>query len=99
MNHHQNPQVLEAIHHLRDNGFMVDFRIEENCLKISDAKYKCEEFEILEVFKHKSEFDNDQDTTIYGIESTDGVKGILITTDGMEIDGKSPDVMKKLEMH
>lgn len=90
--------VLEAIQQLRAKGFMVDFNIEKNCLKINDAKYKCEDFQIIEIYRYEGDSDPDEESTVYGIESVDGIKGILVTSYGMYIDNDSEEILQKLQI-
>lgn len=90
--------VLEAIKQLRDLGFMVDFNISGNALAVNDAEYDCEDFEITEVYRYEGDSNPDEESTVYGIESKDGVKGILVTSYGMYIEDASEDLLKKLAL-
>ena len=90
--------VLEAIKQLRDAGFMVDFNISGNALTINDALYDCADFEISEVYRYEGDSNPDEEATVYGIESKDGVKGILVTSYGIYIEGASEDLLKKLSL-
>lgn len=90
--------VLEAIKQLRDAGFMVDFNISGNVLSVNDALYDCADFEISEVYRYEGDSNPDEEATVYGIESKDGVKGILVTTYGMYIEEASEDLLKKLSL-
>lgn len=90
--------VLEAIKQLRDLGFMVDFNIVGNALTVNDAEYDCEDFEITEIYRYEGDSNPDEEATVYGIESKDGVKGILVTSYGMYIEEVSEDLLKKLSL-
>lgn len=90
--------VLEAIKQLRDLGFMVDFNIAGNALTVNDAAYDCDDFEISEIFRYEGDSNPDEESTVYGIESKDGVKGILVTSYGMYIEDASEDLLKKLSL-
>lgn len=91
--------VLEAIKQLRDLGFMVDFNISGNALTVHDAQYECDDFEIKEVFRYEGDSNPDEESTVYGIESKDGVKGVLVTSYGMYIEDSSEDLLKKLSIN
>lgn len=90
--------VLEAIKQLRDLGFMVDFNIAGNALTVNDANYDCDDFEITEIYRYEGDSNPDEEATVYGIESKDGVKGILVTSYGMYIEDASEDLLKKLSL-
>ncbi len=90
--------VLEAIKQLRDAGFMVDFNIEGSLLSANSSKYHKDDFEITEIYRYEGDTNPDEESTVYGIESKDGVKGILVTSYGMYIDGISEELLKKLSL-
>lgn len=91
--------VLEAIKQLRDLGFMVDFNIAGNALTVHDAQYECDDFVIKEVYRYEGDSNPDEESTVYGIESKDGVKGVLVTSYGMYIEDSSEDLLKKLSIN
>ncbi|MBU7570569.1 MAG: hypothetical protein KAF41_07970, partial [Flavobacterium sp.] len=88
--------VLEAIKQLRDAGFMVDFNIEGNFLTANSSNDHIDDFEIVEVYRYEGDSNPDEESTVYGIESKDGVKGILVTSYGMYIDDISEELLQKL---
>ena len=90
--------VLEAIKQLRALGFMVDFNIAGNALTVNDANYDCDDFEITEIYRYEGDSNPDEEATVYGIESKDGVKGILVTSYGMYIEDASEELLKKLSL-
>lgn len=42
--------------------------------------YLVEDFDIIEVYRYEGDTNPDEEATVYGIESNDGKKGILITS-------------------
>lgn len=90
--------VLEAIKQLREAGFIVDFNISGNALTIHDASYECVDFKISEIYRYEGDSNPDEESTVYGIESKDGVKGILVTSYGMYIEEASENLLKKLAL-
>lgn len=90
--------VLEAIRQLRDAGFMVDFNIEGNFLSANSSKYHLDDFEITDIYRYEGDTNPDEEATVYGIQSKDGVKGILVTSYGMYIDDVSEELLQKLSM-
>lgn len=90
--------VLEAIKQLRDGGFMVDFNIEGNFLSANSSQYHIDDFEIVEIYRYEGDTNPDEEATVYGIQSKDGVKGILVTSYGMYIDDVSEELLQKLSL-
>lgn len=90
--------VLEAIKQLRDAGFTVDFNIEGNFLSANSSKYHIDDFEIVEVYRYEGDSNPDEESTVYGVASKDGVKGILVTSYGMYIDDISEELLQKLSL-
>lgn len=90
--------VLEAIKLLRSAGFTVDFNIEKNTLSANSNQYHMDDFEITEVYRYEGDSSPDEEATVYGIQSNDGTKGILVTSYGMYIDEVSADLLSKLSL-
>ena len=91
--------VTEAINELREKGFTLDFNLEENCLSCKGGKFNDDEFEIREVYRYEGESDPGDQATVYGIESHDGQKGILVTAFGAGTESFASKVLEKLKMH
>lgn len=87
-----------AIDNLRKDGFTVDFNLEENCIMCGTNKYDVEDFEIVQVYRYEGMSDPSDQSTVYGIESKDGTKGILVTAYGMYTDGMSTALLRKLAL-
>jgi hypothetical protein len=94
-NHHY-ATVSEALTDLRKKGFTVDFNLEENCIVCNTGKFNPDEFEIAEVYRYEGNSDPADEATVYGIESTSGVKGVLVTSYGMYEDSMSTELLQKL---
>lgn len=88
--------VIEAIAQLRTLGFDVDFNIKKNMLEAENQSYLVDDFEITQVFRYEGDSNPDEEATVYGIESNDGKKGILITSYGMYTDEDSAELLKHL---
>lgn len=91
--------VSVAIKQLREKGFTEDFNLEENCLMCSSGKFNADEFEITHVYFYEGETDPGDEATVYGIESTSGVKGVLVTGDEANEDAMINAVIQKLLVH
>ena len=91
--------VTEAINELRQKGYTLDFNLEENCLACKDGKFNEDQFEIREVYRYEGDSDPGDEATVYGIESHDGKKGILVTGFGAGTETMASKVLEKLKMH
>jgi hypothetical protein len=90
--------VLVAIQNLRNEGYNVDFNLEENCLICGDNKYTIDDFEIEQVYRYEGESNPSDEATVYGIASKDGLKGILVTAYGAYTDSMSTAMLRKLAL-
>lgn len=87
-----------AIDNLRKEGFNVDFNLEENCIICGSDKYDVEDFEIVQVYRYEGDSNPSDESTVYGIQSKDGTKGILVTAYGMYTDSMSTALLRKLAL-
>ena len=88
--------VSEAIKELKQKGFTLDFNLAENCLICGSQKFNVDEFEITEVYRYEGNSDPADEATVYGIASTTGLKGVLVTGYGVATDALSAALLKKL---
>jgi hypothetical protein len=95
----QYDTVTQAIEGLRKRGFSKDFNLAENCLVCNEEKYNTDDFQIEEVYRFEGDSDPGDEAIVYGIESTTGVKGILVNGYGYSSDAMSDEIAKKLTMH
>lgn len=94
--HYHYATVTNAINDLRAKGFTEDFNLEENCITGKPGKFTHEEFEITEVYRYEGDTDPGDEATVYGIISSTGVKGVLVTGYGMSSDSLSTAILRKL---
>jgi hypothetical protein len=88
--------VTEAINKLREEGFTIDFNLENNCLVCHSDKFNADEFDIVDVYRYEGNSDPADEAVVYAIESKSGLKGILVMGYGMSADEMSSEVLKKL---
>ncbi len=88
--------VTEAIQKLREKGFTVDFNLEENCITCHPDKFDPAEFDVIEIYRYEGNTDPADEATVYGIASTLGLKGILVTGYGASIETTSEEILRKL---
>ena len=90
--------VSEATNGLKKRGFDVDFNLEENCLVCHAGKFDVNNFEIVEVHRFEGNSDPSDQAVVYGIESSGGMKGVLVTGYGISAEGMSAEMAKKLSI-
>lgn len=98
MEHFHYSTVSEAVNELKNRGFIVDFNLDENCLVCHTNKFNPEDFEITEVYRYEGETDPADEATVYGIESANGLKGVLVTSYGAYSESMSDAMLSKLKV-
>ena len=91
--------VSQAIAGLKQRGFSVDFNLEENCLVCNQGRFDVKDFEIVEFYRFEGDSDPSDEAVIYGIQSLNGMKGVLVSGYGISAEGMSAEMAKKLSMH
>lgn len=94
--HFHYATVTEAIEDLRTQGFTEDFSLQENYLTLEGERFEADEFDILEVFRYEGDSDPGDEATVYGIQSSSGIKGVLVTGYGMSSDEIASGLLQKL---
>src|SRR5690242_11176858 len=90
-----------AIENLREKGYREDFNITSDHLicEARQLQLHPENFEIKEVYRYEGNSSTDDSSIVYGIESKDGTKGILVDAYGVYANALSPEMAKKLRLH
>lgn len=96
MTHYHYETVTEAIKELREQGYTVDFNLQENCLICDMGNYNADEFDIKEIYHYEGNSDPGDEATVYGIQSHSGVRGLLVTGDEMTMDNVTAEILQKL---
>jgi hypothetical protein len=91
--------VSEAIKKLREQGFVIDFNLDENCIICNDGQFDVDEFEIVDVYRYEGDSDPADESAVYAIQSAGGHKGILVTGYGPSTDSASARLLAKLSSH
>ncbi|MFI5203601.1 MAG: hypothetical protein ACHQF2_03805 [Flavobacteriales bacterium] len=89
--------VSIALEKLRLKGFTVDFNLEKNCIVCHPDKFTPEDFEVVEIYRYEGDTDPADEATVYGIQSTSGMKGVLVTGYGTSMDSMSEKILEKLK--
>jgi hypothetical protein len=96
---HVYDTVTAAVNGLKARGFDLDFNLGENCLVYGENRFGPEEFEIVEVYRFEGPSDPADEAVVYGVNGSQGHKGILVTGYGLSAEGMSADMAKKLAVH
>jgi hypothetical protein len=87
-----------ALDTLRQKGFTEDFNLAENCLVCNSQCFNPDEFEIKEVHRFEGPSDPADNAVLYGIESTNGLKGVLVNSYGYQSEPMSDAIARKLHI-
>ena len=81
------------------NGYDDDFKITDNGLKSlrTDKIYQPDQINIINFFRFEGQSDPNDNTIMYVIETTDGLKGTLIDAYGPYADRKLSEFMNQVE--
>lgn len=98
----QNPYatLTQAIEEMRNEGYTHDFKQCENhltCEKLS-KDFKPAEFTIEHTYRFEGMTNPSDNSVLYGIEASDGTKGILIDAYGVYADAISPEMIEKFRV-
>ena len=91
--------VTEAVNGLKKRGFTLDFNLKENCIVCNEHKFNPDDFEIVEVYRFEGNTDPADEAIIYGVQSHNGMKGVLVSGYGISAEGMSADMARKLEIN
>ena len=91
--------VSKAIEELRKQGYTLDFNLENNALVCNGDKYNPNDFEIDDVYRYEGDTDPADESAVYAIQSSNGLKGILVTGYGASADRSSAQILEKLGRH
>ena len=88
--------VSEAIKELELEGYTTEFNLKEDSGAFQSRKLNADEFEIVKIFRNEGDSDSADEATVYAIQSTNGVKGILETGYGMYSDPISTAILNTI---
>ena len=85
-----------TMNELRKEGYTEDFNLQENCIVCNAQKFNPDEFEITEVYRFEGNSDPADEAVVYGIESHNGMKGVLVNGYGYSSEPMGEAITKKL---
>ncbi|MEX2604208.1 MAG: hypothetical protein WD361_08385 [Gracilimonas sp.] len=90
--------LADAVESLKEKGFDHTYELGENCItcKELEVEYSEDDLKILESYSFDQGTDPGSESSIYAIESKNGVKGILIMSYGMYVDPEKAKLIDRL---
>ena len=88
----------EAVTKLRVLGFDKDFAIKDDCLYCDTDKFGPEDVRITYTSRYEGNSDPSDESTVYGLETKSGLRGILVTADGIYSDRNTAAILQKLHL-
>jgi len=96
---YQYDSPAHAINDLKQRGYSEDFNLKDNCIVCNDQKFNADEFSIKEVYRFEGNSDPADEAIVLGIESSNGVKGILVNGYGYSSEPMGDEIERKLKLH
>ena len=91
--------VSAAVQGLKKRGYTIDFNLRENCIICQGDKFDPDDFEIVEVYRFEGNSDPADEAVVYAIESTNGIRGVLVNGYGPSSDSLNADMARKLHVN
>ena len=90
--------LSEAINDLQANGYTYDFNLKPECLHCASLNIEIhpEDFAVDQFFRFEGMSSTDDNSILYAISSSDGLKGLLVDAYGMYAENISETMRKKL---
>ena len=88
--------TTEAMSKLREIGFAENFTISDGYISNGAERFGADDVRIAYTSRYEGDSDPADETTVYGLETKDGTKGILVTADGIYADKNTGELLQKL---
>lgn len=91
--------LVDALNDLRKRGYDADFATQTVCLYCGDLDLRLnpEEFNVDEVYRFEGDSNPDDNTILYAISSSTGVRGTLVDSYGAYAESMSFEMAGKLK--
>lgn len=90
--------VTDAINKLKSEGFTTEFIIKENSIRSGSTEIQSDDLEIVDVYRYEGDTDPSDEAIVYALESTSGIKGIVVNGFGIYADPAVSKVLKKIRL-
>jgi len=88
--------VTEALKYFTEKGYLTDFNLKQNCISFKNENKDQDHLKIVEVFRYEGASNPDDESTVYAIESSSGIKGVLVTGYSYDHNQCTQDILDKL---
>ncbi len=90
--------LFEALKDLQERGYKENFSVKANCLECNSLKLKLvpDDFTLDEVYRFEDDSSADNNSIVFAISSTAGVKGTIVDSYGVYAENLNPKMMEKL---
>ncbi len=90
--------VSEAVEGLHQRGYVEDFSLTNDHLSCAahNLNLNPDEFEVDETHRFEGETDPADEAVVYGISSSNGLKGVMVNAYGTYAESASAELVKKL---
>lgn len=86
-----------AIEDLKNQGFHLDFNLEENNFFRTGSPFNIEDFKIVDIYRYEGNTDPADEVSLYAIESIGGSKGFFLASYGASTDEYSARLLSLLK--
>ena len=89
--------LSEAIKNLQDRGYTCDFNFKHTCLECPSKKVQVfpEDFEVDEFYRFEGMSSTDDNSILFAISTSNGLKGTLVDAYGVYAESLSQEMLKK----
>lgn len=90
--------LADAVESLREQGYTHTYELSNNCITCNevDVEYLVDDLSLVETHTFDQGTDPGSESSVYAIESRDGVKGTLIMSYGMYVDPEKAKLIDRL---
>ena len=91
---------IDAIDDLRRRGYTADFEVRDGSLRetASGRRFRADELAIVEHHRFEGASDPEDMSVVYAIETSDGLRGIVVDAFGAYANPRLADLLEKVEV-
>jgi hypothetical protein len=94
--------LVETLEQLKNEGFTYDFNLTAHALEVHNDEgvqltLSPDDFNIVKIFRFEGMTNPSDESILYAIESSTGLKGTMLSSYGMYADAMSNEMIKKLD--
>ena len=92
--------VSEAVQGLNARGFTANFEVADDGLRAVDSgkTFTAEQLTIVEHHRFEGASDPDDMSVVYGIEASDGTRGVVVDAYGVYADPRLSEILKNVKI-